>query len=103
MNQESREDYGDEAMEGATAILQGNNKFNGSDEKIEEARAEENALYSSSAEDSSAMACSQRARNLGGYAIGTANKPEEDEEEKNATGNRKQPTSKPVQVSHGWS
>ena len=43
VNQESRERYGDEAVEGATAILQGDDEFDGADDTFEEARAEENA------------------------------------------------------------
>ena len=44
MNQESREDYGNEAAEGATAISQGDNEFDGADDEFQEARAEENAF-----------------------------------------------------------
>ena len=37
MNKENRENYGDKATEGATAILQGDDEFNGVDDKFEEA------------------------------------------------------------------
>ena len=46
LNQENRKDYGDEAAEGTTEILQGDNEFDGADDKSEEARAEENAFES---------------------------------------------------------
>ena len=44
----------------------------------------------------------QRARNLYGYATGTANDPKGNEEEENAAGNRKQPARNPVGGSHSW-
>ena len=40
MNQESREEYDDKSVEGATAILQGDDEFDGTDDKLEEACAE---------------------------------------------------------------
>ena len=43
VNQEGRESYGDEAAEGATAILQGNNKFVGAYEYFEATTTEESA------------------------------------------------------------
>ena len=46
MNQENRKDYGEEAVEVTTEILQGDNEFDGADDKFEEARAEENAFES---------------------------------------------------------
>ena len=54
------------------------------------------------AKESAVRAHSQRAENLNGYATGMANEPEEDEEEENAAGNRKQPARNPVRGSHGW-
>ena len=42
MNQESREYYGNKAAEGATEISQGDDEFDGADDKFEEARVEEN-------------------------------------------------------------
>ena len=54
------------------------------------------------AEESVTRACSQRAGNLARYATGTANDPEEDEEEENTAGNRKQPERNPVGGSHSW-
>ena len=44
MNQDTREDYDDKAAEGATAISQGDNEFDGADDEFEESRAEENAF-----------------------------------------------------------
>ena len=44
MNQESREDYGDEAAEGATAISQGDDEFDRADDEFEESHAKENAF-----------------------------------------------------------
>ena len=35
INQESREEYSDEAAEGATALLQGDEEFEGTDEKFD--------------------------------------------------------------------
>ena len=52
INQESREDYGDEAAEGATALLQGDKEFHGADEEFEEARVEENVFNVERAEES---------------------------------------------------
>ena len=43
MNQESREDYVDEAAEGATEILEGGKEFDGADDEFEGSRVEENA------------------------------------------------------------
>ena len=40
INQETSESYGDEAVEGATAIFKGDNKLDGAEEKTEEARSE---------------------------------------------------------------
>ena len=40
--------------------------------------------------------------NLAGYATGIANKPKEDEEGENASGNRKNLERNPVRGSHGW-
>ena len=37
MNKESRQDYGKKAAEGATEILQGDEKFDGADDESEEA------------------------------------------------------------------
>ena len=54
------------------------------------------------AKESVARARLVRAGNQVGYATGIANKPGEDEEEENAAGNHKQPSSNPVGVSHGW-
>ena len=49
-----------------------------------------------------ARAHSQRAGDLSRYAMGTANDPDEDEEEENAAGNSKQPERNHVGGSHGW-
>ena len=45
---------------------------------------------------------SQRAGNLDRYGTVMANKPEENEEEEYAAGNRKQMERNPVRESHGW-
>ena len=102
MNQESRGGYGKEAAEGATSILLGDDEFDRADDKLEEARVEENAFDAARGEEITVRARSQMAGNLPGYATGTANKPEEDDEEENAAGNRKQPARKPVRGSHAW-
>ena len=78
VNQEDKERYGNEAAEGATEILQGDEKFFGADAKFEEARAEESAT----------RARSQRAGNLAGHAIGTDTERKDNEEEENAARNR---------------
>ena len=44
VNQKSREIYGDEAAEGATAISQGDNKFDGAYFEFEEVRTEDKAF-----------------------------------------------------------
>ena len=87
VTQERRESYGDEAAEGATAILQGDNEFDGVYNEFEAARAEENAFDAARSEESTARARSQRAGKMYGHTTGTANKREEDEEEGNAAGN----------------
>ena len=76
VNQESSENYDDEAVEGATAISQGDGKFDGADDGFEEARAEENVFDAARAEESAARSRSQRAGNLAGHATRTANKRE---------------------------
>ena len=78
VNQEVRESYDNEAAEGATEILQGDENFFGADAKFEEARAEESAT----------RARSQRAGNLAGHAIGTDTERKDNEEEENAARNR---------------
>ena len=80
INQESREDYGNKGAEGATALPQGDGKFDGADEKFEEARAEENAFDAGRAEESTARSHLQRAGNMAGCATVTANDPKEEEE-----------------------
>ena len=44
INQESREDYGDEAAAGVTVLLQGDKEFDKADDGFEEVIAEENAF-----------------------------------------------------------
>ena len=80
MNQDIRENYDNEAVEGAAAILQGDDEFYGADNKFEESRAEENAFNAIRTEESAARERLQRAGNLSGHATGTENKPEEDKE-----------------------
>ena len=101
INQEIRKDYGEEAAEGTKALSQGDVKFDGADDEFEEACAKENVFDAARVEESAARARSQRARNMAGYATGTANEPEEEEEEENAEGNLKQPVRNPVGGSHG--
>ena len=79
INQESREDYGKEATEGATLLSQGDEEFDRADDEFEEARTEENAFDAARVEESAARARLQRAGKIFGYATGTANEPEEEE------------------------
>ena len=101
ISQESRKDYGEEAAEETKALAQGYDKFDGADDEFEKSRAEENSFGAARAEESATRARSQRARNMAGYATGTANDPEEEEEEENLEGNRKQPAKNPVWGIHG--
>ena len=80
IKQEIREDYVDKAVEGATALLQGDKEFEGADDEFEEACVEENAFNAARAEYSAERASSQRAGNMAGYATETANRPTEEEE-----------------------
>ena len=80
INQEIRKDYGHKAAEGATALLQGDEEFDGADNKFEEAHAEYNAYDAARAEESAAREHSQRAGNMYRYTTGTANESGEDEE-----------------------
>ena len=59
-------------------------------------------FYRARTEESAARARLQRARNMAGYVTGTANDPEEEEEEKNSEGNRKQLATNPIGGSRGW-
>ena len=68
-------------------MAQGDDKFDGADEKFEEAHSEDNAFDAAHAEESATRAHLQRARNMAGYVTGTANNPEEEEEEENLEGN----------------
>ena len=56
--QDSREDNSEEAVEGSTVLSQGDEEFDESDEKFEEARAEEKSFDAARAEESSTRACS---------------------------------------------
>ena len=51
MNQESRESYGDEAAEGDTSTSQGDGTFDGADDEVDAAHAEENAFNAAPAEE----------------------------------------------------
>ena len=73
VKQESRESYGDEAVEGATAISQGNGEFDKADDKFEEARAEDNSFNAERKGEITARTCSHRADNLAGHAKGKKN------------------------------
>ena len=55
-NQENREDYGDEAAEGATVLLQSDEKFDGAYNEFEGARTEEKAFEAARAEERAARA-----------------------------------------------
>ena len=101
VNQEGRERYGNEAVEGATSISQGSKKFFGADDEFEAARAEENTLNAAHAEESATRARSQRVGNLGGHATGTANERDEDKAEGKTAGNRRQPERNPVEPATG--
>ena len=77
INQEGKRDYVEEAAEETKKISQGDDEFDGADDEFEEERAEEIAFDRELAEESVARARSKRARNMDGYATGTANDPEE--------------------------
>ena len=62
--QEIRKDYGEEAAEVTKALSQGDDEFDGADEKFEEAHAEENLFEVARADDRAARARSNRTRNL---------------------------------------
>ena len=84
ISQEISKDYGEEAADETKALSQEDDKFDGAGEEFEESRAEENAFDAVCAEERAARAHLQMARNMDGYATGTANDPEEGEEEENA-------------------
>ena len=75
INQESRECYGNEGAEGATALPQRDKELDGADDEFEEACTEDNAFDAARAEESAARARLQRAGNMDGYAAVTANEP----------------------------
>ena len=56
ISQEIRKDDGKEAAEGTKALSQGNDEFNETEDKFEEARAEENAFNTAREEESAARA-----------------------------------------------
>ena len=76
---ESRKDYCKEAAEETKALAQGDNEFDGADDEFEKACAVENALDTARAEESVPRARSHRAKNMAGYATGTANNPKEED------------------------
>ena len=78
INQESKEDYSDKAVEVATSLFQGEKHFDGAEDEFEQARAEESVFNVVHAEESVARARLQRAGNMAGCATGTANEPEEE-------------------------
>ena len=77
ISQEGKRGYGKEAAEETKGISQGNDEFDGADDKFEEACVEEIAFDRARAEESVSRARSQRARNMDGYATGTVNDPKE--------------------------
>ena len=83
-------------------LSQGDDEFDGADDKFEESRAEENSFDTAHAEEIATRARSQRESNISGYATGMANEPEEEEEEENAEGNCKEPSMNLIGGSHGW-
>ena len=91
ISQEGKKDYSEEAAKETKEISQVDDEFDGGDKKSEEARAEEIAFSRARVEESVTRARSQRARSMAGYVTGTANDPEEEKEEENLEGNRKQP------------
>ena len=101
-SQEGKKDYVEEAAEDTKEISQGNNKFDGGDDELEEARAEEIAFDRARAEESAARARLQSARSTAGYVTVKTNDPAEEEEEENLEGNHKQPATNPIGGSRGW-
>ena len=91
ISQEGKKDYSEEAAKETKEISQVDDEFDGGDKKFEEAHAEEIAFSRARVEESVTRARSQRARSMAGYVTGTANDPEEEKEEENLEGNRKQP------------
>ena len=67
-----KKEYGKEEAEETKLLSPSDDEFDGADNKFEEARAEENAFDRSRAEESTARTCSQTARNMYRYAMGTA-------------------------------
>ena len=102
IGQEVKKDYVEEAAEKTKEISKGGEEFDGGYNGFEEARTEETVFDRAHAEESAARARSQKARIVAGYKTGTENDPEEQEEEENSEGNRKQPATKPIRGSRGW-
>ena len=100
--QEGKKDCGEEAAEETKETLQGDDKFDGGDEELEAARAEEIVFDRARAEESAARARSQKARSMAGYKTGTENDPEEEEEDKKLEWNCNQPATNPIGGSRGW-
>ena len=101
VNQEGRERYGNESVEGATSISQGSKEFVGADDEFEAAREEEKTLNAAHTEESAARARSQRAGNLAGHVPGTENGRDEEKVEGDTAGNRRQPEKNPVEPATG--
>ena len=83
ISQEGKKDYGEEVAEVTKETSHGNNEFDRGENEIEEAHAEEIAFNRARAEERAVRARSQKARSMSGYKTGTANDPEEEEEEEN--------------------
>ena len=81
VTKECREHYGSKVEVGAEAISQNNDEFVGAVPEFDAARAE----------DSAARACSQRADNLTGNAMGMVDEQKEDKIEESAARKRYQP------------
>ena len=65
-------------------MAQGDDEFDGSNNKFKEAHADENVFDAARAEESLARARSQRAIKMAAYATGLTNNPKEEEEEENS-------------------
>ena len=101
ISREGKTVYVKEAVEENKEISQGNDEFDGADKEFEEACAEDFAFDRARTEESAARSRLQRARNMDRYATGTANDPEEEDEEENLEGNCKQLATNPIGESCG--
>ena len=89
-------------MERATAISQGNNEFDGADNKFKAARREDNAFDAACTEEGAVRSRLQRAGNLDWHVTGTVSEREEEKIDRNVEGNCSQPARNHVGGVHGW-